>query len=153
MQYRISFMPKYEVPRSHTMGLRSAAEAALALAARSRTGPDAPWSGPSWRKSRTSSPTSATHTAGPKKAALQPKWRSSHAAMAVAASGPTWKQVDQKPITAPRSVGPYQAAIAFTLPGQPVAWTKPLSPKKSAKRKAVLEPPKAQMSSAEAIMP
>ena len=109
--------------------------------------------GPSCRKSRTSSPTRATQTAGPKNAVRQPKCASSHAASAVATSGPTWKQVDQKPITAPRSVGPYQAAIALTFPGQPVAWTKPLRPKKSANRDAVLDAPKAAISSADRIIP
>ena len=71
----------------------------------------------------------------------------------MAASGPTWKQVLQKPITLPRSLGPYQAAIAFTLPGQPVAWRKPLRPKKSAKRLSVLEAPNAAINAAEPIIP
>src|SRR5260221_2761822 len=98
-------------------------------------------------------PTSATHTAGPKNAVRQPKCASRYAASAVATSGPTWKQVDQKPITAPRSVGPYQAAIALTLPGQPVACTNPFSPKKRAKSMALDEAPKAAIRNALAIIP
>ena len=93
------------------------------------------------------------HTAGPKNAVRQPKCARRYAASAVAANGPTWKQVLQKPITAPRSDGPYQAAIALTLPGQPVACTKPFRPKKSANKVALLEVPKAAISSAEPIMP